>query len=646
MIYRPEIDGLRTVAILPVVLFHAGFQWFSGGFVGVDVFFVISGYLITLTLLQDLAENRFSIARFYERRARRILPALFSMVIVCVPFAWFWMTPERFAAFAQNIMATALFFSNYQFAASDGYFAYEAAKVPLLHTWSLAIEEQFYIIFPIFLAISWKFLNRQTIIILLVILTLSSLALTEWGWRNSPINNFYLIQFRAWELLIGTICAFLHFQKQPAPNNLLSGIGFALVLFAIFSFDETTRFPSLLTLAPVLGSALIILFANQETIIGKMLSLKPMVAIGLISYSVYIWHQPVFAFAETRFEEYLTFNVRSGLILLVLCLAWASWKFIETPFRKTKTKTHTTTRQALKISGVSIVLLTVFGLIMINSNLHKEHFISTLSAKELTILKLQESQREDYHVNWMQDNGDCVFYAIQFKNFDRDRFENCSKKHGQATVVLGDSHGINAYNMLARSKHAKFLVGFVRHGCRPEARNENCDYDKFAKFATSNHEKISIIYYHQAGSSLMLDYAGNNDTMYIFDRDKSFGFDHKKFNSVSSYLDELSQFNKVIWLGPFTEARVDLTDVRKVAKTGLVINQHVISVFADFEKQMRQAIQGRKSNFTYVSLHDVLLINQNSLLQENCITFFDLDHFSKCGETIYGTKLSNYLLNN
>ena len=639
MKYRSEIDGLRTLAILPVVFFHTGFSSFSGGFVGVDIFFVISGYLITYTLINELAKGRFSLASFYERRARRILPALLTMMAICTPFAWMWMTPERFTAFTQNMIATSFFISNYQLAASDGYFAYETAKVPLLHTWSLAIEEQFYILFPILLAFLWKFsFNKITFVFSFI--AIASLALTEWGWRYAPIDNFYYLQFRAWELLIGTLCALWHFKQPPQANNFLSIIGLLLIGLSIVLFNAATPFPSLLTLMPVAGSALIILFADKTTYAGRVLSMKPMVFIGLISYSIYIWHQPIFAFAEIRFEEHLSSQIKIFLILLVMISAYLSWRYIEQPFRIKKGQKCLSREAVLRWSGASILAFSAIGIFMGNTALQENYYHANLTSKQAANLALIKQTHSQYDI---VDNNECVYRVRSPKNMDKARFENCSKKYGKAVIVLGDSHGINIYNMLARQNHSSFLVGFVEHGCRPSSPTYRCHYADFKTFAQTHSDLISHIYYHQAGSSMMIDYAGNNDTMYIFKRDEGYRFDYEKFEVTAQYLNQLSTSSKVSWVAPYTEARVDLDDIKSVTNKNFQIDKNVLSIFASFEETFANQIKSKNNAFDYVSLNETFAIDENSLRHKECITFLDMDHFSKCGEVIYGKKLSRYL---
>ena len=190
MKYRAEIDGLRALAVLPVILFHAGFDWFSGGFIGVDVFFVISGYLITTILIKDIEDKRISTIAFYERRARRILPALFFVMLVCIPFAWMWMLPDALENFGQSLVSTSLFSNNLLLMVTSGYWDLASEYKPLMHTWSLAVEEQFYIIFPIFLIFTWR-LGKNKVLWLIIFVSLISFTLSEYGWRLNSNTNFY-----------------------------------------------------------------------------------------------------------------------------------------------------------------------------------------------------------------------------------------------------------------------------------------------------------------------------------------------------------------------------------------------------------------------------------------------------------------------
>lgn len=368
MNYRREIDGLRALAVIPVLLFHAGFQSFSGGYIGVDVFFVISGYLITSIIVNDLQAGTFSLLKFYERRARRILPALFLVMLTCLPFAWVWMSPTGLLEFSKSLVAVSLFLSNILFWKEAGYFATANELKPLLHTWSLAVEEQYYVLFPLFLMLAWRFVNKRWIIGILFVATLASLALSEWALTRYSWPAFYLLPTRGWELLIGVLAAFYLLPVKNAsatPVNLhvhqtASLIGVLLITYGIFVFNKLTPFPGLNALVPTIGTVLIILFGTQQTWVGKLLGSKLLVGVGLISYSAYLWHQPLFSFARFGSIQEPGKMLYLLLILLSLLLAFLTWKFVETPFRN---KNVVKRKQIFWFSLIGSLLFIAIGLI-------------------------------------------------------------------------------------------------------------------------------------------------------------------------------------------------------------------------------------------------------------------------------------------
>lgn len=343
MHYRKEIDGLRAIAVLPVILFHAGFEGFRGGFVGVDVFFVISGYLITSIILSGRQDGTFTLLRFYERRARRILPVLFLVMLACLPFAWLWMMPSEIVSFSRSLVAVSLFASNILFWRETGYFATANELKPMLHTWSLAVEEQYYVLFPLFLLLTWR-LGRRWIIGILAATMIASLCLAQWGSINSPSASFYLLPTRGWELLIGALAAFylntrlaVHTSsRQKAISQAGSLLGLLLIGYAVVAFDKNTPFPGFYALIPTLGTLFVILFATPSTIAGHLLGSKVLVGIGLLSYGAYLWHQPLFAFARMRSLEAPGVLQLLSLALLSIVLAFLSWKFVERPCRDSR----------------------------------------------------------------------------------------------------------------------------------------------------------------------------------------------------------------------------------------------------------------------------------------------------------------------
>jgi peptidoglycan/LPS O-acetylase OafA/YrhL len=330
--YRKEIDGLRAVAILPVLLFHVGYSVFSGGFVGVDVFFVISGYLITKILLDDMHNGKYSLLTFYERRIRRIVPALACVIIFVLMASPFFLPPDNYSFLPKEIIGTLLFSSNIISFLKSGYFSTDAEQRPLLHTWSLGIEEQFYIISPIVLFIAFKYF-RTNMKIIIIIFTILSFLMSIFLSKNNPTSSFYLLHTRYWELSFGALAAIGVFKKSEGKiqREILSAFGLFLILFAVFTFTSKTIFPGYSAILPVFGATLVIL-NSQNTLIGKFLSLRPMVFIGVISYSLYLWHWPLVVFSHDKYIIDLHLS-REMLVVLSILIAWFSTRFIEAPFR-------------------------------------------------------------------------------------------------------------------------------------------------------------------------------------------------------------------------------------------------------------------------------------------------------------------------
>jgi peptidoglycan/LPS O-acetylase OafA/YrhL len=338
--YRPEIDGLRAMAILPVLFYHAGFTLFSGGFVGVDVFFVISGFLITSIIIQPIEQRRFSFAGFYERRIRRIFPALFAVAFCSTIAAAILLPPDGFKQYGESLASMTVFASNIFFrmtAALFGYFDSHSDVQPLLHTWSLSVEEQFYIFLPVTLILLNRY-ARKHLVLVLVLACIASFGLSVWAVTYKPLGAFYHLPMRAWELLIGSVLA-----VQPLPllrSRLLREtaglLGLALIFGAAIGFNKQTPFPGAAALLPCVGAWLIIYTGAAGPSLAKtMLSTRPMVFIGAISYSLYLWHWPIIAFTKYFLvTSTLTGWQIGGVILASLIMAFISFEWIEAPFRR------------------------------------------------------------------------------------------------------------------------------------------------------------------------------------------------------------------------------------------------------------------------------------------------------------------------
>ena len=327
------------MAVIAVVLFHARVPGFGGGFVGVDVFFVISGYLITGLIAAPIAAGTFSLVDFYERRVRRLFPALFTLLAVCCVPAYWLLLPEELEDFGQSVATTALFASNFLFFSEAGYFAGPADAKPLLHTWSLAIEEQFYLLFPALLLLCGRW--RITALGVVLVLSLASFAVSVWSVQGAPTAAFYLLPSRGWELLLGAALALVP-RPQAYANwvwQVLACAGMLMILYSVVGYSAQTPFPGMMALLPCAGTALVILGGSaHNTWITRALRLPPLVFVGLISYSLYLWHWPLLVFSRHYLVRELS-GFESALVIAVSCVvAVLSWRYVERPFRGTQTR--------------------------------------------------------------------------------------------------------------------------------------------------------------------------------------------------------------------------------------------------------------------------------------------------------------------
>ena len=374
--YRPEIDGLRAIAVGAVILYHSnttilGHQLFKGGFIGVDIFFVISGYLITSIILKEvITTGSFSFKNFYERRIRRILPVLLFVMLASLPFAWMYLLPNELVDFSKSILYSIGFSSNVYFYYSGLEYSVAGFKHPFLHTWSLSVEEQYYIFFPMLLAITLKHFKKYLIHIL-ILGFIVSLGLADWSSRNFPSASFYFLHTRVWELLAGSILACFEIQKGYRSANfrfksILPFIGLILIAHSFLFFNDEMFHPSFYTLSPIIGVCLIIWFSQKDDLITKMLSSKLFVGVGLISYSLYLWHYPIFVFSANLNITGGNVFIKVLLGVFIFILSIASYHIIEKPFRGKKIEFK-------KISitlFLSLLLVSAFCIFSINLKIH------------------------------------------------------------------------------------------------------------------------------------------------------------------------------------------------------------------------------------------------------------------------------------
>jgi peptidoglycan/LPS O-acetylase OafA/YrhL len=473
MKYRPYLDGLRAVAILSVIACHLDLRGAHGGFVGVDVFFVVSGYLISSIILTDLAQGRFSLATFYERRIRRIFPALFAMLLTFSAVACIFFLPEELVAYARSAIAAVFSASNLYFSQHAGYFDQSEVR-PLLHTWSLGVEEQFYLLFPLFIAAVYRWFPKRMRTII-VACTLASLLISIYAVTSNRNIAFYMPQSRAWELLTGVLLSIGAFPqiRSAMMRNLASAAGLLAVGCADHFYNSGTPFPGLSALAPCLGAALMIASSESgDSLVRRFLSWQPMRFTGRISYSLYLWHWPVIVLANMgvlSIMEHLMLPRRvaaaiSGRfdpvveIALAFALAVLSWRYVETPFRNGSIKLSRVrifqgaAATAACAAAVSVCIILSGG------------FNARFSPQILTL------------ASYLGDSGDSidrrpvrmgVCFITTTNRFEDFQADACLKSSSDKRnyLLLGDSHSAVIWSALASALPGSNVMQANTSGC-------------------------------------------------------------------------------------------------------------------------------------------------------------------------------------
>lgn len=472
MKYRPEIDGLRALAVGAVVIDHAGFETLSGGFLGVDIFFVISGYLISSILMREIDAGSFSFRAFYLRRARRLAPALFVMLALATAAAALLFPPPPFAHHGSALIAIAAFVSNYYYYSEIDYFATAASLDPLVHTWSLAVEEQFYLLFPLLMVWCassatarrvWPGAARTRALWMAAGLALLSLAAAEVTLAWDPELAYYALHTRAWQLLLGAVAALAaerwadQLARLPrVAGEALAAAGLAACVWALFAFTEETSHPGVISLIPTAGAAAALVFATRGTLTGRALALPPFVAIGLISYSLYLYHQPVFAFWRLATDETLGPLDMGPPALACLALATLSWRFVERPFRD---RARISDRPMARTAVAMALLPVLLGGAIISDRGAPWRLEPTTLASIRDIARSRRDRNVQPH-----RRANCFYRR---KSMQIDAFLeawDCLGTGPAPVLVVGDSHASDkAWSLLLAGEPVGLLAG---QGCR------------------------------------------------------------------------------------------------------------------------------------------------------------------------------------
>ena len=492
MQYRREIDGLRALAVLPVILFHADFAIFSGGFVGVDVFFVLSGYLITRLIVNEIDLRTFSIAGFYERRARRILPALFFVMACSLPFAWVLLLPSDFVDFTQSLIANPLFIANFLFWMERGYFGVATELKPLIHTWSLSVEEQFYVLFPLIFVFAWK--RTFFLYTLLTLAILGSLSASYVITNLHFDTAFYLLPTRAWELLAGTCAALILRKNIPALeanktiNDGLSFLGLFLIMIAVFSFNNSTPFPGLYALIPATGTWLVIVFSERSNYAKNFLGTPILVFLGLISYSTYLWHQPIFSFYEHSGITLSGPILYLCLALLSIFLGFLSWKYVEQPFRN---RSYLTRATIFKLSiGCSVIFITLGSIGYFMNGFPNRYGVEDRKLLTQFIDVTDYTQRR--------------FDSLELKKFSEDK--------NSKLLIIGDSFAKDVVNAVYENDMAsEYEISTVQ--INSECGNLFLDFDFAENIPPKNRARCDFLDSYE--SSAVRDLLENADEIWL-----------------------------------------------------------------------------------------------------------------------------------
>lgn len=637
--YRPEIDGLRAIAVLAVIAYHApeitfhNFSLFKGGYLGVDIFFVISGYLITSIISKEIKETgNFSFKNFYQRRIRRIIPVLFALILVTYFFSIFFLLPSNLVDFSKSSLSTLGFSSNFYFYFLNlDYSQFSGLKKPLLHTWSLSIEEQFYIFYPVLLILLIKqFQKNLTLIFWFIFLT--SFFIASIQTEVDQILSFYSLHSRIWEFSIGALAS-IYFNKKifnfsNFTKNIITLSGVSLIIASLLLIDHNYKHPSYYTLIPVIGTFLIIIFSSKTSFVTKILSSKIFVWIGLISYSLYMWHYPIFAYADLiQFLEGDIFNKSILTIItfiaLIFLISIFSYFFIEKPFRN---KSFSFNKVSAILAGILILNIGLnFYSIKLNGEIYSEN------------VKLETIKK-----NTMVDE-DCKFFSNKKDSFflsdsQNKRFSNCKEKYKKFVLIIGDSHAGNIFNAISKSADHQFILGLIKDGCRP-TRYKECQFEGAKAFISKEIKHIKEIIITQKGSFFLTNTGNPNNENFTLAR--KLPILKNEIQETVNYLKTVNKIFPVIFIGPHIEPNITLS--RKNIKTLLGgelnqfeknLNLDLIKVDEYLEKIMND------NDIRYISKINQLKFNfKKDYIVQNKITFSDVGHWSDFGEYYFGNKL-------
>lgn len=631
--HKTEIDGIRAIAVISVLLYHLDIQSFKNGFLGVDIFFVISGYLITKILLKNYKNPNF-LYYFYIKRARRLFPALLFTLFLTLIFCYIIFLPSDLRDFGQSLIAVNSISSNFLFFIEDDYFTNASEVKPLLHTWSLSIEEQFYIIFSFIFYL--VFLKKKIFkISFLFIFFLSLLGshisgLFHFNPNNIVVKDIFINQSiffsffsplgRFWEFLLGSIIAIYnldnlkkYFTNKIFYKNFLACSGFFIILYMLLNQKKIIS-PSLEILPCLMGVGLIIMFANKkDTIVGKILSVKPSIYIGKISYSIYLIHFPIIVILKYQNID-LQFHEKIFLIFLIIFTSHLMWRYVEQPFRN---ESKISNKNFFVLILIPIILFVKIGLIFHFTNGLEKKYVDRLSVYEQSkYYKVKELFKSEDNNIYHSKDFFCKKWTSNIDQLFIKNFSRCVEKYNKGVIVLGDSHALDVFNATSKVLNEKFIIGIGKVGCRV-FEQQKCDYQKYKDFIKNNKKNIKYVLFVHAGRSFHKD-------------GRFFELKKKEFFETENYLNSFDEDIKIIWLGFNVEPGI---------KPIYLVNENRLERFENMKIYTLDSILKNRKNqkYKYFSRIDVMNYSykEKYIINEK-ITFSDGDHWSNFGELYFG----------
>lgn len=630
---RFEINYLKGVAVLLIIFYNANFKFFSSGLIGLDIFFVVAGYLTTLSILNDLYNKNFSLSKFYEKKLQRLLPT-FLLICLLTVFVITFSIPKETLLISKLLVNSVLFISNIYLWNNP------IGELNILsHTWFLSLILQFYLLFPLFLMYFYN-LNKNTLMLFFLGILILSLILSSYGSiYGRGLGTFYLLPFRGWEFLFGILIAqnekYILKNISNSTSNILSFIGLILILTSLFIFDKNTPFPSFYNLVPVMGVSLVILF-YKKNFFEKIYINRFICLMGKISYSIFLFHIPIFYIYKR-----INLKIPNDFEMLLLCIFTIIIAYLNTIYLEKKIIKIFKFNKKLFYNF--LVILTfgfiLIGLLGIKTNGYHDLIIKHKFNSDQKYLYTLFKKNFDHNLYETSVNKDCKIFSFNFNDDIQKKFNDCSSKHGSAILLVGDSLAMNLHNILAKTGDIKFIFTITGGGCRIKSYpEESCFYKELSDFISNNRTKIKKILYHDNGMKLLIDKKNEMGSQIVFDT-KKFNINEKRLDNIIKNLNDYGNLNNsdLIWIGPkisyvYKLDRVLFWDEAKK------IHEHSREVHKELEKKIKTNLTSL-INFKYIDFEDIYSIEDN-ILNQNCLFWADGTHISNCGEDIISQSKS------